>query len=473
MGHRLRILTAVAASALALGGLGVAASGAQAAAVGINVAATSGNFFQSPKVIAAIRRSKPAWVRVFLGWNGLEPAQGDYNTAEIANYASFFRKLPAGTKIDVDVWGSPAWANGGSNVVATPPTSPADYAGFVNYLVNAFHGRVTAWEIWNEEDSSGWWTGTPTQYAQLLQAAYPAVKTADPNATVLVGGLTGNDYEYLQALYAAGAKGYFDAVAVHTDTACNIASPYDFEYNPGTRTINQYFFLGFNAIHGEMVSAGDGDKPIYMTELGWSTTRAECETGHWAGQKLGGVTEQQQATYLQQAYHCLAQPQFSYVKAAMWFELVDEGSSTDPIDNFGLLEPDGSPKPAFDAFENESLHGDQLSGPCGDFSPPKIRILRPSSGERVSGPLRIAVRATDPTAGVREITIDLTRHSREHFVSKDFAKTFTGGLTWLHAKDLRPGRHTIRIVVTDKMGNEATRTISFVHTLAHSRRHRS
>jgi len=343
----------------------VAAPSAGAAEVGVNVAATSGDFFHNHAVLKALRDSKPAWVRVFLGWNGLEPAQGAYNTAEIANYQHFFDALPAGTKIDVDVWGSPGWANGGSSNVATPPTSDAAYAGFVNYLANAFHGRVAAWEIWNEEDNSGWWSGTPAQYVALLKAAYPAIKSADPSATVIVGGLTGNDGAYLNQLYAAGAKGSFDAVGVHTDTACNIASPYDFEFNPGTHTVNQYFFLGFVSIHAAMVAAGDADKGIYMTELGWSTTSAECETGHWAGQKAAGVPPATQATYLQQAYHCLDQPQYSYVKAAMWFELFNEGTDSQPLDNFGLLNQDYSPKPAFDAFEQESLHGDPLSGPCG------------------------------------------------------------------------------------------------------------
>ena len=38
-----------------------------------------------------------------------------------------------------------------------------------HYLVNAFGTRVDAWEIWNEEDSTAWWTGTPAQYAGLLR----------------------------------------------------------------------------------------------------------------------------------------------------------------------------------------------------------------------------------------------------------------------------------------------------------------
>ncbi len=253
--HPSLLLAPLVALALAAGSF-VSTAPAGAAEVGINVAATSGDYFTSPKVRAAIRASRPAWVRVFIGWDGIEPQQGVYNTAEIQNYQKFFAALPAGTKIDVDVEGSPPWAADGSNNPATAPANDANYAGFVNYLVNAFHGRVTAWEIWNEEDNSGWWNGTPGGYAALLKAAYPAIKSADPKATVLVGGLTGNDGAYLSQLYADGAKGSFDAVGVHTDTACNIASPYSFEYNLGTHTVNQYFFLGFTSIHAVMVNAG-------------------------------------------------------------------------------------------------------------------------------------------------------------------------------------------------------------------------
>jgi hypothetical protein len=213
-----------------------------------------------------------------------------------------------------------------------------------------------------------------------------------------------------------------------------------------------------------MVAAGDGAKPVYMTELGWSSTSAECQTGHWAGQKLAGVTEPTQAAYLQQAYHCLAQPEYSYVKAAMWFELFNNGATSAPLDNFGLLNQDFSAKPAFAAFTQESLHGDQLSGPCGNFAPPAIKVLRPRSGQHYSGPLQIAVSASSPTNGVREITIQLTRHSRVHFVSKGFPATFSGAMAWQAAKTLKPGPHTIKIIVTDKLGNVSTKTIHVVHT---------
>src|ERR1035441_6333729 len=92
-----RWLGPLVALALAAGGL-VSVSPAGAAEGGINVAAPPGDFFNSATVDAAIRTSHPAWVRVFIGWDGIEPQQGVFNTAEIQNYQRFFASLPAGTK---------------------------------------------------------------------------------------------------------------------------------------------------------------------------------------------------------------------------------------------------------------------------------------------------------------------------------------------------------------------------------------
>jgi hypothetical protein len=261
-------------------------------------------------------------------------------------------------------------------------------------------------------------------------------------------------------------------VAVHTDTACNITSPDVYEYNQDTTTVNQYFFLGFTGIHALMAANGDGAKPIYMTEIGWSSTDAECTTGEWAGKQAGGVSEATQARYLQQAYHCLAQPQYSYVKAAMWFEMYNGGADAAPIDNYGLLNADYSPKPAFAAFEQESLSGDQLSGPCGDFNGPAITILQPTQGEHYSGSLKVAVSASSPSNGVRVITIRLSKSTLVQFVPKHSATQFSGSINWKSAAKLTPGPHTITVTVTDNLGNVSTAEIQVVHTkAARAKRH--
>ena len=463
MGCRVRRrLPLIAALALAAGAIACASvTVATAAQVGVNV--TNQTAFSSPKALAAIRASKPAWVRVFLDWNFVEPQRGTLAPDWMGLYKRFFRALPRGTKIDVDVVLTPPWASGSSSTAA-PPQNDADFAWFLQQLVTQFHNRVTAWEIWNEESSPNWWSGSVSQYADLVKSAYPAIKSVDPKATVILGA---NSPEMLSQLYSEGIRNYFDADAIHTDTACNVTSPYIYEYNRDTTVINRYFFLGFTGTHALMAANGDGSKPIYMTEIGWSSTSAECSTGLWAGKKLAGVTEQTQATYLSQAYHCLAQPKYSYIKAAMWFELQNSGSSSQPLDNYGLLNPNFSPKPAYDAFKQVSLHGAGQAGSCGNFAPPKITILRPTPGSTSSGPLHIAVSASSPANGVREITVDLTRSSREHFGPKrGFPSTLSASLTWLGAKNLKPGPHKIKVVVIDKLGNVATKVFRITHVRA-------
>ena len=64
----------------------------------------------------------------------------------------------------------------------------------VQQAVTEYGGGVAAWEIWNEPYYStnyyGFFQGTPAQYVELMSTAYPIIKSAYPNATVLgLGGL--------------------------------------------------------------------------------------------------------------------------------------------------------------------------------------------------------------------------------------------------------------------------------------------
>ena len=206
------------------------------------------------------------WVRMFLTWPDLEPARGAFAANWISYYEQLFSELPAGTKVILDVVETPKWETG-SRDEHKPPANPEDYAAFVGALARRWAGKVTAYEIWNEEDASQWWTGAPdpAAYTRLLRATYRVVKDADPRATVVLGGLTGNDYTFLEGVYAAGGKGYFDAVGVHTDTACNVASPYEYLRLPDERIMPDSF-LGYREVHAVMLAHKD-DKPIWMTEM--------------------------------------------------------------------------------------------------------------------------------------------------------------------------------------------------------------
>ena len=120
-----------------------------------------------------------------------------------------------------------------------------------------------------------------------------AVKSADPAAAVVLGGLTGNDYNFLQGVYQAGGKGYFDAIGRTHRHRLQHHLPDTFLRDPNGR-LDPDSFLGYREVHATELANGD-DKPIWMTETSWRTTTATCAEGAFAGQKPGGVSEEQQA----------------------------------------------------------------------------------------------------------------------------------------------------------------------------------
>jgi hypothetical protein len=171
--------------------------------------------------------------------------------------------------------------------------------------------------------------------------------------TVLAGALVGSNGAFLRALYAAGIKGYYDALAVHFYTL-TIAS--------------------LRSIHEVQVANGD-DTPLWLNEFGWSS----CWPRERIQQAQACVTEQTQATNLAELVHELAR--VPYVTAAVVYKLQ---SSTG--EDFGLLTTAGARKPAFGALASAiaspltgappvtlSLHRAgaaviaQGSGPPGDY----------------------------------------------------------------------------------------------------------
>jgi hypothetical protein len=458
-GRTVRSLASLAsASLLALAGAcALAPCSAGAAAPGVVINTPYG---LTPQVGPYVGALGVPWVRSFVPWSSYEPTRGTLSPGIVGALEAGIASLPAGTHVDLDVLDSPEWASGSTNP-ATPPRNPSDYAAFLSKLAKRLGGRVAAWEIWNEEDDQSFWSTGPNaaQYTALLHAAYKAIKRVDRSATVLVGGLTGNDYEFLEALYKHGAKGSFDAVAVHTDDACDVESPYEYEYTGRfTGRISRWSFLGYRTVHAVMLANHD-PKPIWMTELGWSTYPGTCSNGMWAGQKPGGVSPEVQATFLRQAYHCLAQN--SYVPVAIWYGLQDPlGSPGD----FGLLEQALQPKPAFATLSAYARAGDTLDEPCGDFHGPTITIAHPTKAAHLRGGLTVVLSASDPF-GVERITLETDRHHHVRtFTTRPAKATFKVRWWWWDLGKLRPGRHVLHVLAVDERGNFSTRSIVFWKT---------
>lgn len=166
-----------------------------------------------------------------------------------------------------------------------PPDDPQKLADFATALVDRYgtHGDywdctdlsilpgqgwtceepyapILMWEVWNEPDFPSWWKGEPdaAEYLALLEPVHAAIKAADPAAQVVLGSLTnvGGGYsdEYLDELYRLGARQYFDVIALNAyarDVGAMMA------FVRGTREVASRH--------------GDRDKPMLITEYGWST----------------------------------------------------------------------------------------------------------------------------------------------------------------------------------------------------------
>jgi Big-like domain-containing protein len=418
---------------LLLAGLALSPAAAQAATVGVNIVGSAD--------VAAAAATGAKTVRVFAVRSSFPVAYPEYKGIVTAANAH-------GMGVVFVLVGSRDGA-------ATDPTAFADFAATFAAQMKSVGGAL-AYEVWNEEDETDFWGAAvdAAHYSAILKAAYPRIKAADPGAKVLLGPLTGNNYNFLGQVYAAGAGGSFDAAAVHTDTACLVDPPSSF-YRDGA-DIARFTFLGFRTVHDVMVANGDAAKPIWMTELGWTTTTSTCARGMWAGQKPSGVSEAAQAANLTEAYHCLAG--YPYIETAMWFTLKDSNGNGDELDHYGLQRTDASHKPSWDAFHAEATQGDQLTGPCGDFDAPSLTISTPATSEQYVQVLTISAVASDASS-VARMTFQADGTEIRNFTGADVASGKTVKLDWQGAKNLSFGPHTITVIALDPQGNTSTKSV--------------
>jgi Bacterial Ig domain len=429
--RRLSLLTVLLVALL------VAPAASQAATPGINIAG-----LPTLSDLDQAQATGAKYVRVF--------ALG----SQLHDYATFKGILSGAKARGMNVVFVITGATDGSTTPPDPAAFASDVGAFASQM--ALVGGAAAYEVWNEEDETAFWGAAVDagRYAAILKAAYPALKAGDPGAKVLLGPLTGNNYSYLSQVYAAGAGGSFDAASVHTDTACLVDPPSSFYRENGQ--VARFTFLGFRTVHDVMVANGQGDKPIWMTELGWTTATSTCGRGMWAGQKPAGVSEAQQAANLREAYHCLAG--YPYVQTGLWFTLKDTSGHGDELDHYGLQRIDSSHKPSWDAFRSVATQGDTLTSPCGDFDAPSIKVTSPGTNEQYVQVLTISAVATDATS-VARMTFQADGKEIRNFTGTAVGSGKTVKLEWQGAKNLGFGKHTITVVALDPQGNTSTQTV--------------
>ncbi len=95
----------------------------------------------------------------------------------------------------------------------------AGYGSFIAQIVAHADPVIRDWEIWNEPDTRSFFSGTPEQYAAMLRTAHDAIKQIDPQANVLLGGISGTSgMNWLAQVFltpGADAVHAFDIANIH------------------------------------------------------------------------------------------------------------------------------------------------------------------------------------------------------------------------------------------------------------------
>jgi hypothetical protein len=272
---------------VAVVGLGAQAATARAATpdfFGVNAQ----NVFRAPQTqwdgeLAAMAAGGLQVVRRDASWDSVEPnppgpaGQHTYRWSDLdAQVAAMARhRLRYYPILDY----SAPWAAQVPGDPFAPPVRVSDYVAWAQALAQRYGNRgtfwqahpeltplpVTAYEIWNEENTKQFWhpqTNAPEAYADLYLATRAGLRQVDPTARVVIGGLAlantdvTDESQFIRRMYAhrPDLQGNVDAVGFH---------PYAPDVQGVEAKLRQF--------RQTLDSVGATGVPIEITEIGWPT----------------------------------------------------------------------------------------------------------------------------------------------------------------------------------------------------------
>jgi len=280
----------------------------------------------SPATIAAAQSIGVKSLRIDIPWAQVEKAPRKLVIPSYSEELVTMGRAAGMEPLLILDYGNPIY---GSDKPRTKEAIEA-FAYYAETVVNHFKGRVRYFELWNEWEThtGGTTAATPQEYIAFAKIVYPAIKRADPSATVLMSGISdlamsGLRDNWIAQFVRLGGLAYVDGLSLHPYTA-----PHE-DPKPEAR------IALVDAIYSLAKEVNPRkDVQIYITEMGYYTSTT-----------AGSVSEEQQAQHLTR-FALLAFSR-SYIHGLWWYQLKNQGADlTNKEKNFGLFSATLTPKPA-------------------------------------------------------------------------------------------------------------------------------
>ena len=308
-------------------------------------------------------------VRIPIAWSGVQPfssAEANFSASDILVAGA----AAAGINVLPFVYEAPSWAVPrvrvpGSSAKA-PKTVPvktgAQRTAWANFLklVVARYGPggsfwaanptlpavpIRTWQIWNEENFKYFVARpNPADYGKLVNISYTAIKSVDPGAKLILGGMFARPGEaklkvkppqayyasdFLDQLYSTtpGIKRKFSGVALH---------PYTANYQQLTPDVEEFL--------GVLKTNHDPGKKLWITEIGWSSEPKSAGDSFAKGPKG-------QATQLNGAFKLFKAKAAKWkLQRIYWFSVDDQPGICNFCGGSGLFAKGFVPKKSWFAY---------------------------------------------------------------------------------------------------------------------------
>jgi hypothetical protein len=327
--------------------------------------------------MTVFRNANTVWTRAGVDWKFVQPSAGprDWNNPSfLAREAEIKAAAAQGYKIVLILGETPDWAvKQGFKCGAIREDAWGEFIAYAAEVVRRFSAspyNVEYYELFNEPDAAdvlGCW-GDPLDtsyyggqyYGKFLQAVYPALKAANPSAKFMVGGLllgcnptielfkqnsaaTCTDGNFFEGVLVSGAKNAFDGVAFHAyDYFARVSETGEewyenYNWASSWDTTGPVTLVKSRYLRDLLNKYGARDKFLMNTEIA-----VLCAFS--AGQSCVDNLNKSPIKVYYVVYSFLASIADGY-PAAIWY------SSTGDNRGNGLINPDQTPTPAFNAFK--------------------------------------------------------------------------------------------------------------------------